>query len=113
MADQSAYEPIKRQAADLRARAMRLLAAVQAFYLKGRLSVAIADLDEIDSLVLRHADTASTLNSQTIWLHAAKWRLRTAEATVFGVQDVVDKSTSSDTTSKPSTSSQEQGKRSR
>lgn len=89
--DERRYESIRATVMEQRDRAAALMDRVAARYLKDRLSGAIADLEDIQSLVLPHARNASTSSDERLGFQLAALHLQIARAIINGVQDTVDK----------------------
>jgi hypothetical protein len=89
--DERRYDSIRATVVEQRDRAVALMDRVTARYLKERLSRAIADLEDIESLVLPHARNASTSSDERLGFQLAALHLQIARATINGVQDTVDK----------------------
>src|SRR5262245_26941649 len=89
--DKRRYDSVRATVIEQRDRAAALMDRVAARYLKDRLLKAIADLEDIESLVLPKARRASTSSDERLGFQLAALHLRIARATINGVQETVDK----------------------
>jgi hypothetical protein len=84
------YEDIRHRTMQIRTEADILRRLVAAPYFNGRLVRVLADLDEIETLILPNAERAVDSHKRGVWLETAHRHLQVAWTEVFGIRSVVE-----------------------